>query len=162
MLDNDSQLHHPLVYSLHLSLLTSCLGNIQWRWAPTALVSCCNSLFLECFMFHASMVVQFTFLHPSNRGLLFTLKKLKIESLFRARSFNALLVVHFAGAPSIFVSKFVRFSLAIFSLLFLTKLAAGFDLAPFRKNVVHSSPRPRCLGYKFIVYLLFTSHGTIA
>ena len=42
-------------------------------------------------------------------SLLFTLKKLKIESLFRARSFNASLVVHFAGAPSIFVSKFVRF-----------------------------------------------------
>ena len=27
------------------------------------------------------------------------------------------------------------------------ELAPGFDLAPFRKNVVHSSPRPRCLGY---------------
>ena len=28
------------------------------------------------------------------------------------------------------------------------ELAAGLDLASFRKNVVHSSPRPRCLGCK--------------
>ena len=27
------------------------------------------------------------------------------------------------------------------------ELAAGFDLVPFRKNGVHSFPRPRCLGY---------------
>ena len=35
-------------------LMTSCLGNIQWRWAPTALVSCCNSCFLNasCSMRH--------------------------------------------------------------------------------------------------------------
>ena len=35
-------------------LMTSCLGNIQWRWAPTALVSCCNSRFLNasCFLRH--------------------------------------------------------------------------------------------------------------
>ena len=35
--------------------------------------------------------------------------------------------------------QLVRF----FSLL---ELAPGFDLAPFRKNAVRSSPRPRCLG----------------
>ena len=52
-------------------LLTSCLGNIQWRWAPTALVSCCNSRFLN-----ASCLSR-----PPLRRLSLVFLSLRIESL---------------------------------------------------------------------------------
>ena len=57
----------------------------------------------------------------------------------------------FAGERSCFVSKFFQLYVSIYcdGKLFF-ELAAGFDLAPFRKSVVHSSPRPRCLGWTFI------------
>ena len=89
MLDNDSQLHHPhLFLLLHLSLLTSCLGNIQWRGSPTALVSCCNSFFLECFMFHVSkrQIHIYTFFTSFESSLFFPLTSLGLSLRVRARS----------------------------------------------------------------------------
>ena len=84
--------------------------------------------FLECFMFHASMVVQFTFHILGIESLVPS--ELKIESFFKF---------------------WFRFQIRVNSLSFflsLAKLATGFDLAPFWKNVLHSSPRPRCLGVR--------------
>ena len=93
--------------------------------------------FLECFMSNtSSLTTSFLFLSLQftsfESSLLFTPYELQIESILSAltRQWS------FAGAP-VFVSN-------SFDNCF--KLAPGFDLAPFRKNVVHSSPRPRCLG----------------
>ena len=103
--------------------------------------------FLECFMFHASMVVQFTFTSFES-SLLFPLSLRSSLFLFRFRfSISSLLASHwsFAGVPFFrFVSKFVPFpnsrnSLSLF--LSLAKLATGFDLAPPRKCSRAFSPK---------------------
>ena len=41
-----SYIIHTYMFSPSL-LMTSGLGNIQWRWVPIALISCCNSRFLN-------------------------------------------------------------------------------------------------------------------
>ena len=127
--------------------MTSCLGNIQWRWAPTALISCCNSHFLN---------ISCLSRPPLQRLSLFSLSSihiLRIESLVHAlrawdrvhffKRARASLVVR--GHPRFFVSN--SFDLNCF------ELVAGFDLSPFRENVVHSSPRPQCLGCGKVHYL---------
>ena len=109
-----SYIIHNFISSHHLSLLTSCLCNIQWRKSLQLTLFLAATLFsrlLSCFMHQ--MVVQFTcFLHPSNR-VSFSRLELKIES--EHACFNASLVVHFAGVP-FFVSKFIFFSPLFLSL----------------------------------------------
>ena len=124
--------------------MTSCLGNIQWRWAPTALISCCNSRFLNasCLSrppttsFSLSLFFSLSFFnsHPSNRVSCSRLTSLRSSPICWARS----RVNGHSRARLCFVSNL--FDLNCF------EMAPGFDLAPFRKNVVHSSPRLRCLG----------------
>ena len=99
---------------------------------------------------------------------------LKIESLFLASSLGlslfsilSALARHwsFAGVP--FVS-FFRFQIRVFfspSFSFFSlsrkvaKLATGFDLSPsekmYRRKVVHSPTRPRCLGFVCLCTLEF-------
>ena len=60
------------------------------------------------------------------------------------------MVVRFVGVPSFFDLRFqirLLFSCASMVVRFeYSELAARLDLALFRKNVVHSSPRPRIIG----------------
>ena len=131
MLYNDNQLHHIHTYIIFSPslLMTSCLGNIQWRGSPTALVSCCNSLFLNasCFTCHKwSFTLHVT--HPSNWVSCLP-HELRIESSISralARQWS------FAGAPFFvfrFISKFVCFARQGRSLC-KRKLATGFDPSP--------------------------------
>ena len=130
------------------------------KQAPTGLVACCNS-FLECFVaiFLASRFCSlFLSPHPSNRVSFLSHLKSFGSSLFRtpARASNGR--SRACAYLFVFVSKFhfpnsaSRFDLnAMASFNWQFHLAARLDLAPFRKNVVHSSPRPRCLGNFHIV-----------
>ena len=135
-------------------LMTCCLGNIQWKWLQLTLFLAATH-FLECFMTITSSLDVFLPLislsffnpHPSNRVSFSHLTSLR-SSPIRARPFAR--QWSFAGGRSCFVSKFQipRVSILMRWRDFF-ELAAGFDLAPFRKNVtevVRSSPRPRCLG----------------
>ena len=87
MFYNENQHHYEYnIFSFSPSLLmTSCLGNIQWRWAPTALISCCNSHFLNdsCFSRHWLFNPHFTSFESS---LLFPLTSLGSSLQFQARS----------------------------------------------------------------------------
>ena len=95
----------------------------------------------ECFMSVTSSLrrlslylVSLSFFnsHPSSR-VFFTPYELEIESVSSALA----RLWSFTGVP-VFRFQFVPIK--------LLELAARFDLASFRKNVVHSSPRPQCLG----------------
>ena len=106
-------------------LMTSCLGNIQWRWAPTALVSCCNSHFLNasCFMHHRSFNPHYTSFESS---LLFTLN-LRIESSIWSALARRL---SFAGAP-FFIFRFqISFRFSPLFFLSLSKESWRQDSIP--------------------------------
>ena len=121
-------------------LMTSCLGNIQWRELQLTLFLAATH-FLECFMTNTSSLTTY-FLFFSlfqstsfESSLLFTPYELEIESNFE----RAPLRVSGRSRAGVLVSFPIR-SIKCF------ELVLGFNLAPFRKNVVHYSPRPRCLG----------------
>ena len=114
-------------------LMTSCLGNIQWRRAPTALISCCNSRFLNASCLSRLPWTSFSLSFLS----LSSIHILRIESLVHPLtslrsslfSFSSALELQwsFAGVPFFgFVSN---------SFKYFYELAARFVLAPFRKNV---------------------------
>ena len=107
----------------------------------------------ECFMssasslWHLSLSNSFLSLSQSTFFLsslffFFTPYEFQIASISSARP-RVHVVVHGRALVSFpnFSSGFDLIAMASF------ELAAGFDLAPFRKNDVHSSPRPRCLGW---------------
>ena len=83
--------------------------------------------------------LQFTSFESS---LLFTPYELEIKSVQAHSRVNG------PSRARLFRFQFVRFML---------RVGGGFDLVPFRKNVVHSSSRPRCLGnlysFKSFLYL---------
>ena len=89
--------------------MTSCFGNIQWRWSPTALISCCNSLFLNasCFACPPSFCCFCLSLSQSTSfesSLLFPLKSLRSSPFERASALAR--QWSFAGAPFlVFVSN---------------------------------------------------------
>ena len=116
---------------------------------PTALVSCCNSFLLNCFMFHASMVVQSTFTSFES-SLFFNLKGLGL-------SLPSALVQRVYGRSFCGRASFFRFQFRS-TLSFFRNWRRDSILCPFRKNarnnVVHSSPRPRCLGWYIILIIL--------
>ena len=128
-----SYIIHTYIFSPSL-LMTSCLGNIQWRWASTALISCCNSRFLNASCFSRHMVVQST-LHTSfESSLLFTLRAWDrvffqifcARSRVPGRSWACLRFLFFVTKNRIILSLFF---------LSLAKLATGFDLAP--SKIIH-------------------------
>ena len=144
-------------------LMTSCLGNIQWRWAPTALVSYCNSRFLNasCLsrppstFFSLSLScfsLSFFNSHPSNRVSCSYLLRAWDQVLFRVRPFAR--QWSFAGGRSCFVSNSFDY--------YLLELAAGFDLASFRKNALwHILPKFSGFKTKFLVrFKKSIGHGT--
>ena len=89
--------------------------------ASTGLVSCCNLIFRECFLRASDRV------HSENA-------RPRINGRSRACIFVSFPILQLC------VSILLRWPVFF-------ELAAGFDLALFRKNVDHSSPRPQCLGY---------------
>ena len=139
-------------------LLTSCLCNIQWRWASNCSVSCCNSfswmLPVSCVKWSFNSVFSTSF-----KSSLFFLLRARIESFL----LSSALARHgsLAGVPFFCFVFFVSFPNSHFFSLFLVslslaRLATGFDLSPSekmhrRKKVVHPPPRPRRLGWHKIV-----------
>ena len=105
--------------------ITSCLGNIQRRWAPTTLVSCCHSRFLNasCFMRHNGCSIHIP--HPLNWvscSLLTLGSSHRFWALARQWSF--------AGMPFFifrFVSNFSRLYLSFSLSRKRKKLATEFD-----------------------------------
>ena len=140
-----------VVSSLHLSFWTAAWVTFTEAGRLQPVLFLAATRFLECFMSITSSLDVFLPLV----SLSFSIHILWIESLFLA--LRASDRVHFwarqwsfAGGRSCFVSKFQipRVSILMWWRDFF-ELAAGFDLAPFQKNVtevVRSSPRPRCLG----------------
>ena len=93
--------------------------------------------------------------HPLNR-VSSSPYELEIESFF-VRSSALAHHRSFAGALVRFSFRFQFFFLArLWSFVQKKELAAGFDLEPFRKNVVHSSPRPRCLSNYYNYFMVNT------
>ena len=92
--------------------------------------------------------------------ILYPFYELEIESKLNGFNFpsapaRASMVVRGPAYLSIFFvsnSTLLRFDTNAMARFF--ELAAGFDLAPFRKNDVHSSPRPRRLGLLPIICLM--------
>ena len=111
---------------------------------------------LECFMFHVSKhlwsfkFTLHTFLHPSDR-VSCSFSSLVSSPWLRAR-------LRVSGHLRACLSSFFPFPNSRNSLFFflsLAKLATEIDLGPFRKNDIHSSPRPRCLGFRQRVEMFF-------
>ena len=66
------------------------------------------------------------------------------------------MVIRFVGVPFFDLRFQIRllFLTRLWSFVSNSELAARLDLAPFRKNVVHSSTRPQCLGrFHFFVIM---------
>ena len=118
--------------------MRGCLGNIQWSRLQPGLLLASNS-------WNVSRVVNGRSIHILRiESFLPPFYELQIESIpKRARS-----RVTGRSRAGVLVSfpNFLQLYVSIYCDGKLFELAAGFDLAPFRKNVVHSSPRPRCLG----------------
>ena len=111
--------------------------------SSTGLVSCCSSIF-GMFHVYPSSLRRLSF-PISFFSLFLQFTSLEIESFSRLTSFRS---SPFQTPARAFLWSFTGVRLFRFQSF---ELAAGFDLAPFRKNarkknVVHSSPRPRCLG----------------
>ena len=124
-----------VVSFLHLSSLTAAWvtfneAGFNWSCFLLQLVLGMLHVYLSLLSYFFSLFLQFTSFESS---LLFTPYELEIESVSSALA----RLWSFTGVP-VFRFQFVPIK--------LLELAAGFDLASFRKNVVHSSPRPRCLG----------------
>ena len=117
--------------------------------ASTSLVSCCNLIFgmLPGYLSRLSLLSLSQSTSFISSLFFFPIKSFQIESIPRTPARASMW--SFTGLRSCVVSN--SFSFAFRSLMRwpgFFELAAGFDLAPFRKNVkdVRSSPRPRCLG----------------
>ena len=98
--------------------------------------------FLECFMSITSSLDVFLPLVSFS----FSIHILRIKSLFLAFTSFRSSPFRAPAHASMVVHGRALVSFPIRSIVNCFKLAPGFDLAPFWKNVDHSSPRPRCLG----------------
>ena len=141
-------------------LMHGCLGNIQWRVGlQPGLLLASNSSSLECFMYiyiyiylslSPLIILSLSSIHISkfSSSLFLPLTNVSIEpgpkrarSRVNGRSRAGVLVCLFRFQISSRVSILMRWR---------NWLAAGLDLASFRKNVVRSPPRPRCLGRYYL------------
>ena len=130
-------------FSLHLSMNRLLWKHLIEPSIPPTYSSC--FIFLgKCFCFCVNgRSSTSTSTHPSNRVFFFLLTSLGSSLPVRARS---RLTGRSRACPFPFRFQ-ICFCFARQGRLFCKrKLATGFDLALFRKNSIHSSPRPRCLG----------------
>ena len=140
-------------FSLHLSLWTAAWVSFNeagsnWSCFLLQLVSweCFMSIYVlpsKSFFLYLVSISLFNS-HPSNR-VLFLFSSLRAWDPVLFEAHPSARQWSFTGGRFLFCFQFFLQFVRLF-LLKLVELAAGFDLASFRKNAVHSSPRPRCLG----------------
>ena len=109
--------------------MTSPLGNIQWRWASTALISCCNSRFLNasCFSHHGCSI---HITHLSNRVSCSHLEAWDRVSFFETfEHTRALLVVRGRAFDLLFFPKY-RVSIHFFKHFFSSMSMTLFWVMP--------------------------------
>ena len=149
--------------------MNGCLGNIQWRLGSNGSCFLLQLVFLNASCLHFYILPsrrlshfslsQSTSFEPSPFLALRAWDRVQLDvqfffecPIFPSTPARASVVVHGPACLCWFISFpiqfYIRFSIKCDGDLFV-ELAAGLDLASFRKNVIHSSPRPRCLGSSY-------------